>query len=306
MHDSLSNIVDNLSEINNKELDNARSTNASLVKSIDYYRFMQNSLSNLVSHLSRINNNKFTDNIRSMTKSLIQSIDSCRFMQDELTNIVNNKTPYDTLIKKCPNAYQLCNKDVNKFKLLLRNGAYPYEYMDSRKRFKEESLPDKEYFYSELNKVHITDEDYAHAQKVWNTLNIKNLGEYHALYVQSDTALLADVFENFRDKCIEIYELDPAHFLSAPGLAWQACLKKTEVKLELLADKDMLLMFEEGIRGEICQATYRYAEANNKYMKNYDKNKESSFLICDDANNLYGFPMCKKLPVSDFKWIDDL
>ena len=108
MHDSLSNIVDNLSEINNKELDNARSTNASLVKSIDYYRFMQDSLSNLVSRLSRTNNNKFTDNIRSMTKSLIQSIDSCRFMQDELTNIVNNKTPYDALIKKCPNAYQLC------------------------------------------------------------------------------------------------------------------------------------------------------------------------------------------------------
>ena len=121
MQDSLSNLVNNLSEINNKELDNARSTNASLVKSIDYYRFMQDSLSNLASCLSRINNNKFTDNIRSMTKSLIQSIDSCRFMQDELTNIVNNKTSFDTLIKKFPNTHQLCNKDLDKFKLLLRN-----------------------------------------------------------------------------------------------------------------------------------------------------------------------------------------
>ena len=92
--------------------------------------------------------------------------------------------------------------------------------MDSRERFKEESLPDKEYFYSELNKEHITDEDYAHAQKVQGTFNIKNLGEYHDLYVQSDTALLTDVFENFRDKCIEIYKIDPAHFLSAPGQAW--------------------------------------------------------------------------------------
>ena len=126
------------------------------------------------------------------------------------------------------------------------------------------------------------------------------------MYVQSDTALLADVFENFRDKCIEIYDLDPAHFLTAPGLAWQACLKKTEVELELLTDNDMLNMFEKGIRGRICQASYRYAKANNKYMKNYDKNKESSFLIYDDANNLYGFAMCKKLPVSDFKWVDDL
>ena len=178
--------------------------------------------------------------------------------------------------------------------------------MDSWKRFKEESLPDKEYFYSKLNKEHITDEDYAHAQKVWDTFNIKNLGEYHDLYVQSYTALLADVFENFRDKCIEKCELYPAHFLSAPGLAWQACLKKTEVELELLTDNDMLMMFEEGTRGGMCQASYRYAKANNKYMKNYDKNKESSFLIYDDANNLYGWAMCKKLPVGDFKWVDDL
>ena len=98
--------------------------------------------------------------------------------------------------------------------------------MDSWKRFKEESLPDKEYFYSKLNKENITDEDYAHAQKVWDIFNIKNLGEYHDLYVQSDTALLSDVFESFIDKWIEIYELDPAHFLTAPGLAWNACLKK--------------------------------------------------------------------------------
>ena len=95
---------------------------------------MQDSLSNLVSCLSKINNNKFTDNIRAMTKSLIQSIDSCRFMQDELTNIVNNKTPYDTLIEKFPNRYQLCNKDLNKCELLLRTGVYPYEYMDSWKK----------------------------------------------------------------------------------------------------------------------------------------------------------------------------
>ena len=106
--------------------------------------------------------------------------------------------------------------------------------------------------------------------------------------------------------CLEIYELDPSYFYSAPGLAWQACLKKTGVKLELLTDIDMLLMFEKGIRGGMCQATYRYAKAKNKYMKNYDENKESSFLIYDDANNLYGFPMCEKLPVRDFKWSNKL
>ena len=124
------------------------------------------------------------------------------------------------LIEKFHNTYQLCNKDLNKFALLLREGVYPYEYMDSQEKFNEESLPDKESFYSELNKKGITDEDYVHAQKVWKVFKIKNLGEYHNLYVQSDTSLFADVFENFRDKCEEIYELDPAHFLSAPGLSW--------------------------------------------------------------------------------------
>ena len=105
---------------------------------------------------------------------------------------------------------------------------------------------------------------------------IKNFGEYYDLYVQSDTLLLADVFENLRDKCIDIYEIDPDHFLSAPGLAWQDCLKKTEIKLELLTDNDTLMMAEKGIRGWICQAVYRYAKANNKYMTDYDKNIESS------------------------------
>ena len=94
------------------------------------------------------------------------------------------------------------------------------------------------------------------------------IGEYHNLYVQSDTLLVADVFENFRNKCLEIYGLDPIYFVSAPGLAWQACLKKAEVKLELLTDYYMILMIEKGIRGGICQATHRYAKANNKYMKN--------------------------------------
>ena len=136
---------------------------------------------------------------------------------------------------------------------------------------------------------------------MFKNLNNKNLGNYHDLHVQSDTLLLADVFENFRNKCIEIYELDPAHFLSASGLAWQACLKKTEVRLELLTENDMLFMVEKGVRGGICHATYRYAKANNKYMKNYDKNKESSYIQHLDANNLYGWAMSQKLPVDGFK-----
>ena len=152
----------------------------------------------------------------------------------------------------------------------------------------------------------ITDEDYAHVQKVFEELKLKNLGNYHDLYVQSNTLLLADVFESFRNKCIEIYELDPTHFLSAPGLSWQAALKKTGVILELLPDIDMLLMVEKGMRGGMYHAIHRYAKANNKYMKNYDKNIISSYLMYLNASNLYGWAISQKLPVNGFKWIKKL
>ena len=118
--------------------------------------------------------------------------------------------------------------------------------------------------------------------------------------------MLADVFENFRDKCIEIYDLDSAHFLTAPALKWQPCLKMTGVELELLTDVSMLLMAEKGIKGGRCDATHRYAEANNKYMKNYDENIESSYLMYLDANNLYGWALSQKLSVNGFKWVKDL
>ena len=151
----------------------------------------------------------------------------------------------------------------------------------------------------------IDDIDYIHGNNVFKIFNIKNLGEYHDLYVRSDTLLLADVFENFRNKCLQVYELDPAHFLSLPGLAWQACLKKTNIKLELLTDYDMLLMVEEGIRGGICHSIHRYAKANNKYMNNYNENEESSYIQYLDANDLYGWAMSQKLPVNNFKWVED-
>ena len=141
--------------------------------------------------------------------------------------------------------HKFCNGDLNKFFLLLRKGIYPYEYIDSWERFDGNTIPPKEAFYSELNLGNITYKDYEHVKKVWKAFEIKNLGEYHDLYFQCDTFLLADLFENFRNKCIEIYGLDPACFLSVPGFAWQACLKKTKVKLELLTDIDMLLMVEK-------------------------------------------------------------
>ena len=181
------------------------------------------------------------------------------------------------LIKRFANIYEFCNKDINKFILLLRKGVYPYEYMDSWVRSNETSFPDKEAFYSNLNMEDITDVDHRHANKVFKKFKLKNLGDHNDLHVKSDTLLLSDVRNNFRKKCIEIYELDPA-----------------QVKLELLTNVDMLLMVEKGIRGGICHAIYRYTKENNKYIKNYDKNKESSYIQHLDANNLYGYAMSQK------------
>ena len=208
--------------------------------------------------------------------------------------------------QKFPSIYQFCQGDLNKFILLLRKGVSPYEDRDNSGKFDETTLPPKEAFYSNLNLENISDEDYAHAQKVQEVFEIKNRSEYHDLYVKSDTLLLADVFENFKNMCLEIYELDPVYAVSVRGLSWQACLKKTEAKLELITDYDMLLMIEKGIKGRICQATHRYAKANNKYMKNYDKNNESSYLNYLDANNLYGWTMSQKLPINGFKWVKNL
>ena len=174
--------------------------------------------------------------------------------------------------------------------------------MDDWEKFSE--TPEED-FYSHLNMEDITDADYTHAKRVCKDFEIKNLAEYHDLYVQSNILLLADVFENFRNMYVKIYELDPAKFLSAPGLAWYAAVKKTKVKLDPLTDTDMLLMVEKSIRGGTCHPVYRYAKANNKYMADYDKSKEPSYIQYWDANNLYGWAMLQKLPVNNFEWIKD-
>ena len=145
-------------------------------------------------------------------------------------------------------------------------------------------------------------------KKSGRVMGIKDMGEYHDVYLKTDVLLLADVFENFRDTCMKQYMLDPAHFYTSPGLAWQAAaLKITGVSLELLTDMDMLLMFERGIRGGIVQSYHRYAKANNKYMGDkYDSEKDSVFLQYLDANNLYGCAMSQSLPTHGFEWVEDL
>ena len=227
----------------------------------------------------------------------IRFIDSFKFMATSLDNLVNNlpKDDFNNLKRYYTG---------EKFNLLTRKGVYPYEYMDSMKKLKETKLPPKKAFYSRLNDEDISDEDYQHAIKVLKTFKMKTLQDYHDLYNEADVLLLADVFENFRDICIKNYKLDPGHYYTAPGLAWDAVLKVTKVELELLTDIDMLQMVEKGIRG-VSMISNRYGKANNKYMGDSFKDIEpSKYIAYLDANNLYGWAMSKPLPTHGFKWMN--
>ena len=148
------------------------------------------------------------------------------------------------------------------------------------KKSNEAALPEKAKSYSVLNIEDITDLDYMHGETVFTNFEINDFDEYHDLYLQSEILLLADIFENFGEMCLNIYQLDPAKFLSTPLLAMEAALKKTQVKLELLTNIDTLLMAEKDIRGGVCNTIHQYAKANNRYMKNNDKNKKSLYCNC--------------------------
>ena len=223
--------------------------------------------------------------------------DSLKFMRSSIEALVNN-LPKDGF------------KNISKYytpeqvELIKQKGFYPYEFMDTEEKFNDTKLPPREAFYSKLSGKGITEKDYKHAWNVWNSFNMKTFKDYHKLYNITDVLLLADVFENFRDLCLKIYGLDPVYYFTAPGLAWDACLKMTNINLELLSDPNMLLMFEKGIRGGISIISNRYGEANNKYMGNrFNKNKLIKYLMYLDANNLYGSAMSKKLPIHSFKWL---
>ena len=227
----------------------------------------------------------------------LRFIDSFKFMSSSLDSLVNN------LAKGDHRFWGFEEYSDKQRELLIRKGIYPYEYMDSWDRFNETSLLSKGAFYSNLYMSVVGDKEYEHSRNVWKEFKIRNMGEYHDLYLKTDTILLANVFESFRSVCMENYGLDPAHFYTAPGLAGRACLKKTGVKLELLLDPDMLLMFEHGIRSGITQSVHRWAAANNPYMDEYDSSKPTKYLQYLDANNLYGWAMSQPLPTGEFKWI---
>jgi hypothetical protein len=189
--------------------------------------------------------------------------------------------------------------------LLLKKGVYPYEYVDSPERFNETQLPPKEAFYSQLNGAGISDEQYGHAQNVWKASNSKTFREYHNLDNTADVLQLADIFESFGDVCMKNYKLDPAWYYTAPGLAWDACLKLTGITLELPQTYERLLMIKSGTRGGISSIMHRYAKVNSKYMSGYDAKVVSLFIKYLDANNHYGGAMCLPLSTGNSKWMNE-
>ena len=224
--------------------------------------------------------------------------DSIKFMLSSVEALVNNLSEDDF-------------KNLEKYfipeeiKLLKQKGFYPYEYMDNIEKLKDTKPPPQKAFYSKLTGKGINNYNYNHVLEVWKTCKIKKLKEYHEVYNKTDVLLLADVFEKFRDLCLKNYGLDPAHYYTAPGLAWDAMLKMTKINLELLSDVDKLLMIEKGIRGGISIISNRYGKANNKYMADFNDSEPSKYLMYLDANNLYGWAMSQKLPVHSFEWMTD-
>jgi hypothetical protein len=193
--------------------------------------------------------------------------------------------------------------------LLTRKGIFPYEWYDGPDKDVWTCLPPISAFYSKLTKETISKQDYLFAQQVWKKMGCKTFRDYMKVYLQTDVILLAEIFESFRDMCLDKntgYELDPCHYFTSPGMSWDGALKLSKVLLELLMDENMVLMFEKGIRGGISVITNRHSKANNPYMKDYDKNQKHTYNMYLDMNNLYGGAMRKFLPVGNFKWDENL
>lgn len=233
----------------------------------------------------------------------VKFIDSCQFMASSLEKLAENL--YDPVIKY-KNFKHMRKFYGDKMDLLCKKGHYPYEWVDSDEKLNHEGLPPIDKFYSKLHQKGISEKEYKHALKVYKELDCKTFKDYHDAYLKTDVLLLADVFENFRKTCHDNYGLDPANYISAPGLSWDALLLKTGIELELITDLEIMDMVERQKRGGLCfVGSKRYAQANNKYLETYDRSKPSTYLMYWDANNLYGWAMSQYLPYKNLKLINN-
>lgn len=230
----------------------------------------------------------------------IRFLDSYRFLPESL----------DTLSSTMPKENFHCLssqfKNPGEIDLLTRKGVFPYDYLDSMERLAEPRLPSIEKFYNKLTDKNCEPKDYEHAQNVWNFFNCRTLGDYITIYLKTDVLLLADIMENFRKVCLNIYKLDPCQFITLPGFSWEAMLKHTKVELELLTDLEMVYFVKQGIRGGLVQCNKKHSVANNQYLSNYDPLKPKLSIVYLDANNLYGWAMSEYLPYGGFKWVENI
>ena len=227
----------------------------------------------------------------------LRFIDSFKFMNAGLETLANNlpKNKFKNLEERFTG---------RQLELAKRKGVFPYDWFDCDEKLKHTKLPPIEDFHSMLYETNITRDEYNFALKVWKEFNCQTFKDYVEIYNLIDTLLLADIFENFREICFDNYGIDPACYFTSPGLFWDAMLKQTGIELELLSDVDMFLFFKRMIRGGISMISNRYAESNNPYMGDlYNPNKETSYTMYYDANNLYGFIMMNKLPYKGFEWM---
>lgn len=245
---------------------------------------------------------KTDEKYMSFRVGMFKFIDSYAFLDrplEYLASLLDKKTEFKILESEMNDKLK-----PNQIEILKNKGIYPYEYNEPNKY--NLGFPEKNNFFSKLSNSHISDEDYKQATDNYINLECKNFGDYHDYYLKTDVLLLADVFEKFRNISIVDYGLEPCNYVSLPSYAWDACLKMTEATPALLSDLSMVELFEDGRRGGVSLiASSRHEVANNKYMSNFDKNKESSFIWYGDANNLYGGCMMQKLPYSDFQWISE-
>ncbi|KYN11372.1 hypothetical protein ALC57_16475 [Trachymyrmex cornetzi] len=245
---------------------------------------------------------KTTD--ENMSRLKLRFVDSFKFLNTSLEKLVSYLDKSKLKIIRS----EFSNLDAEDFDLLTRKGVFPYEYIDSVDKLNETSLPPRELFYSSLTDETASDDDYQHATNVWRRFCIETLCDYSDLYLKTNVLLLADVFENFRDTCIESYRLDPAYYYTLPGYTWDAMLKYTGIRFELLTDIDMVMFVERGVRGGLSQCSHRYAQANNKYnVSSYNPSEPSTYLIMYfDVNNLYGWAMSESLSYGESQWVDDI
>ncbi|HUR98246.1 MAG TPA: DNA polymerase [Pyrinomonadaceae bacterium] len=231
-------------------------------------------------------------------------IDSFQFLPSSLDTLVSllAKSNDDDDVKFANLNSQF--PDLAKRDLVKRKGVFPYDWFDSMDKLEETKLPPHAAFYSRLRGNNISDEEYRHAQQVWDTFGFSKFRQYHDLYCQTDTVLLADVFENYRRFCLSKFKIDPAHKFTAAGVSWIAMLKRTAIKFDLITDPNMMLMIQRGIRGGICSVLHRrFARANNPHVPGYDPSKPTTWIIYVDANNLYGWAMMESLPYGHFVWM---